>query len=65
MFLQPTRSECICKYPNTQFTSTGYGIPISSTGTHFQYCPFLDSTSENFPFGTVPKLAISHNWYWV
>jgi len=27
----------ICKYPNAQFTSTGNGIPISSTGNHFQY----------------------------
>ena len=53
----------ICKYPNAQFTSTGNGIPISSNGTHFQYCPFTDPTSGNFPFGTVPKLAICHYWY--
>ena len=46
---------CRCKYPNAQFTRTGNGIPISSNGTHFRYCPFLDSTSGNIPFGTVPK----------
>ena len=40
-------------------------FPISSNGTHFQYCPFFNSTSGNFPFGTVPKLAICHYWYWV
>jgi hypothetical protein len=30
--------------------------PITST------CPFFDPTSGNFPFGTVPKPAICHNW---
>ena len=37
----------MCKYPNAQFTSTGNGPPISSTGTitgseqsHFQYCVY-------------------------
>jgi hypothetical protein len=52
----------ICNYPNAQFTSTGNGIPISSNGTHFQYCPFLDSTSGNFqlvwsPTGNLPVLV--------
>ena len=56
-------ASIICKYPNAQFTSTGNGIPISRNGTHFQYCPFSDPTSGNFPFGTVPKLAICHYWY--
>ena len=35
---------------------TGTGIPIS--GTNFQYCPFLNSTSGNFPLVPVPKRAI-------
>ncbi len=52
----------MCKCPNAQFASTGTGIPISSTGTHFQYCPFLNSTSGNFPFGTGPKHAICQYW---
>jgi hypothetical protein len=48
-----------------QCTSSGNGIPISSNGTHFQYCPFTDpTTSGNFPFGTVHKLAICHYWNW-
>ena len=32
------------KYPNAQFTITGNGTPISSNGTHYRYCPFLDPT---------------------
>ena len=55
-------SKCVCKYPNAQFTSSGNGIPVSSNGTHFR--PFTDPTSGNFPFCTVPKLAICHYWYW-
>ena len=49
----------MCKYPNAQFTITGNGTPISSTGTHYQYCPFFDPTSGIFPFGTGPKPAMS------
>ncbi len=37
--------QCICKFPNAQFTSSGNGTPISSNGTitgsgksHFQNC---------------------------
>jgi len=37
----------MCKYPNVQFTITGNGPPISSTGTiagseksHFRYCVY-------------------------
>jgi hypothetical protein len=64
-FPSPSHTTYVSTYPNAQFASTGTGIPISSsTGTHFQYCPFLGSTSGNFPFGTVPKRAICQYWYW-
>ncbi len=41
------QKQCICKYPNAQFTITGNGPPISSNGTitgsgksHFRYCVY-------------------------
>ena len=44
---------CICKYPKAQFTSTGNGRPISSTGTstgsaksHFRHC--VDRSFSSF-----------------
>ena len=59
------QTTLLCKYPNAQFTITRNGILISSTGTHYQYFSFMDPTSGNFPFGTVPKPVICHYWHCV
>ena len=47
-------------YPITYFRVS----PLCTTKLDILRIPLLE-TSGNFPFGTVPKLAICHYWYWV
>ena len=59
-----TPKRTLCKNPNAQFTITGNGIPISSNGTHFQYCPFFGSHLWKFSIwngtqtGNLPLLVL-------
>jgi hypothetical protein len=62
----------ICKYPNAQFTSTGNGRPISSTGTitgteksHFRYCVERSFSSFSIHERVWVKTKILHMYSWV